>query len=196
MKSSKLLLILFIALLVLPAAQAADTYQIDQKDSSIGFSVRHMVINKVHGRFTDFSGTVSLDPDDLTKSSVNASIKTASITTDDEARDRDLRSNKFLEVEKYPVMTFTSRRVEKNGDSYSLVGDLNLHGVSKEIKIPFTYNGTVKNTMGKLAAGFNGKVTINRQEWGINYNKVLDNGGLVAGDDVDIELDIVAVKQP
>ncbi|MGE0405316.1 MAG: YceI family protein [Candidatus Korobacteraceae bacterium] len=189
-----LLLALFAALLF-PAAHAADTYHIDSGDSSIRFSVRHMVIHKVHGRFKEFSGTLLLDESDLTKSSVEVTIQTASINTEDGPRDKDLRSASFLEVEKYPKMSFASRRVEKNAEGYALVGDLSLHGVTKEVRIPFTFNGKVKNTMGKTVAGFDGRVTINRQEWGINYSKLLDNGGLVAGNEVEIELDVVAVKE-
>jgi polyisoprenoid-binding protein YceI len=195
-----IVLFLLSAALVLPSSWAAGAdqaavYQIDPGDSSVQFSVRHMVVNTVHGRFTGISGTLHFSEADLTKSSVQVSIKTASITTEDPKRDADLRSDKFLDVATYPEMTFTSSRVEKRDDGYVLVGNLGLHGVTKEVSIPFTYNGSVKNHEGQMVLGFKGSLTINRQDWGVNYNKVLDNGGLIAGNEVTIDLDVVAVQK-
>jgi polyisoprenoid-binding protein YceI len=174
---------------------AQDVYRIDPNQSTIGFSVKHMLINTVHGKFTDYSGAILLNESDLTKSSADLKINTASINTEVTPRDNDLRSPNFLDVAKYPNIIFTSHRVEKNVNGYVLVGELAMHGVSKEVTIPFKYNGKVKDLLGNTRIGFEGGLTINRQEWGITYSKVLDSGGLVAGNEVKIELDIEAVRK-
>jgi polyisoprenoid-binding protein YceI len=155
-----------------------------------------MVLTTVHGKFTDFSGILELEDNDLSKSSVSVRINAASITTENAARDKDLRSANFLDIEKYPEITFVSHRIVKQDDGYLLVGDLNMHGVSKELSIPFTFNGRVKDLAGKMRVGFEGHVTINRKDWGINYGKFADNGGLVAANEVTIELDIEAMNMP
>ena len=187
--------IAFLSLICNAHVRAQDVYRIDPSQSTIGFSVRHMLINTVHGKFTDYSGTIVLNESDLTKSSANLKIITASINTEVTARDNDLRSPNFLGVAKYPEIIFTSRRVDKNVSGYVLVGELAMHGVSKEVAIPFKYNGKVKDLLGNTRIGFEGGLTINRQEWRIAYSKVLDSGGLVAGNEVKIELDIEAVKK-
>jgi polyisoprenoid-binding protein YceI len=155
-----------------------------------------MVLSTVRGKFTDFSGILELEENDFTKSSVTLRINAASITTENTVRDKDLRSANFLDSVKYPEITFVSHRVVRQNDGYLLVGDLNMHGVSREVSIPFTYNGRVKDLAGKMRAGFEGHVTINRKDWGINYSKLADNGGLVAANEVTIELDIEAVSVP
>jgi polyisoprenoid-binding protein YceI len=180
---------------VICSAFAQDTYRIDPNQSTIGFSVKHMLINTVHGKFTDYSGSILLDESDLTKSSANLKINTASINTEVIPRDNDLRSPNFLDVAKYPEIIFASHRVEKRVNGYVLIGELEMHGVSKEVTIPFKYNGKVKDLLGNTRIGFEGGLTINRQDWGISYNKVLDSGGLVAGNEVKIELDIEAVRK-
>jgi polyisoprenoid-binding protein YceI len=101
----------------------------------------------------------------------------------------------FLDVTKYSQMSFVSHRVEKNGRENVLIGDLTLHGATREIRVPFVYNGIVKDNMGKIRTGFSASFVINRQDWGIKYNKVLDNGGLVAGNEVTVQLEIIAVKE-
>jgi polyisoprenoid-binding protein YceI len=129
------------------------------------------------------------------KSSVAFTVETPTVDTDNEKRDNDLRGPMFLDVIKYPEMSFFSQRVEKKDREYLLIGNLSLHGVSREIRVPFVYNGRVKDNMGKSRIGFSATFTINRQDWGISYNKVLDNGGLVAGNEVTVQLDVVAAKQ-
>lgn len=176
-------------------AAELQNYEVDPKDSTVSFSVKHIVVSEVHGRFKNFSGVIKFEEADLSHSSVDFKVETGSIDTDNERRDKDLRSPMFLDVAKYPEMLFASQRVEKSGRDYVLVGNLNLHGVSHEVRVPFIYNGKVKDTMGKLRIAFSATFTINRQDWGINYNKVLDNGGLVAGNEVNVQLDIVAGKQ-
>ena len=189
--------ILLAASLMFPCASYCGvSYRIEPGQSAVNFSVRHMVLSTVRGKFTDFSGILELEENDLIKSSVSVRINAASITTENAVRDKDLRSANFLDIEKYPEITFISHRVVKQNDGYLLVGVLNMHGVSKEVSIPFTYNGKVKDLAGKIRVGFEGHVTINRKDWGINYNKLADNGGLVAANEVTIELDIEAMSMP
>ena len=189
--------ILLAASLIFPRPSfCGQNYRIEPGQSAVNFSVKHMVLSTVRGKFTDFSGSLDPEEDDLSKSSVSVRINAASITTENAARDKDLRSENFFDTEKYPEITFVSHRVVKQNDGYLLIGDLNMHGVSKEVDIPFTYNGRVKDLAGKMRVGFEGHVTINRKEWGITYNKVADNGGLVAANEVTIELDIEAMSMP
>lgn len=189
--------ILLAASLMFPCpSYCGESYRIEPGQSAVNFSVRHMVLSTVRGKFTDFSGILELEENDLIKSSVSVRINAASITTENAVRDKDLRSANFLDIEKYPEITFTSHRVVKQNDGYLLVGDLNMHGVSKEVSIPFTYNGKVKDLAGRMRVGFEGHVTINRKDWGINYSKLADNGGLVAANEVTIELDIEAMSMP
>ena len=189
--------ILLAAGLVCPyLSYCGENYRIEPGQSAVNFSVKHMVLSTVRGKFTDFSGILELEENALTKSSVSVRINAASITTENPVRDKDLRSANFLDTEKYPEITFVSHRVVKQNGGYLLVGDLNMHGVSREVSIPFTYNGRVKDLAGKMRVGFEGHVTINRKDWGINYSKLADNGGLVAANEVTIELDIEAVSMP
>ena len=189
--------ILLAASLMFPCASyCGESYRIEPGQSAVNFSVRHMVLSTVRGKFTDFSGILELEENDLTKSSVSVRISAASITTENAVRDKDLRSANFLDIEKYPEITFISHRVVQQNDGYLLVGALNMHGVSKEVSIPFTYNGKVKDLAGKMRVGFEGHVTINRKDWRINYSKLADNGGLVAANEVTIELDIEAMSMP
>ena len=123
-------------------------------------------------------------------------INAASITAENAAGDKDLRSANFLDAEKYPEITFVSHRVVRQNDSDLIVGDLNMHGLSRGVSIPFTFNGRVKDLAGRMRVGFEGSVTVNRQDWGINYSKLADNGGLVAANEVTIELDIEAMSMP
>ncbi|HEY6329179.1 MAG TPA: YceI family protein [Blastocatellia bacterium] len=189
--------ILLAASLIFPRTSfCGEDYRIEPGQSAVNFSVRHMVLTTVHGKFTDFSGILELEDNDLSKSSVSVRINAASITTENAARDKDLRSANFLDAEKYPEITFVSHRVVKQNDGYLIVGDLNMHGLSREVSIPFTFNGRVKDLTGKMRVGFEGHVTINRKDWGINYSKLADNGGLVAANEVTIELDIEAMSMP
>jgi len=176
------------------SALAADEFKIDPGHSSVGFSVRHMTISTVHGRFNDYSGTIVFDPDP-TKCSVNVTIKTASVNTDNQNRDNDLRSPNFFDVQKYPEITFQSKSVAKKGDSWVAHGTLTIHGVSKDVDLPFTLSGPVSMGRGKRL-GAEAGLTINRQDYGLNYSKTLDNGGLLVGNDVKIEITIEAQQAP
>lgn len=187
--------VLVASALCAPPALLATTYEIDPNHSTVSFAVKHMLINTVRGKFREFTGVIQLEESDLTKSSVNVKIQTATIDTGFPRRDDDLRGPGFLEVAKFPEITFVSSRVEKQGENYVLVGALAMHGVAKEVKIPFTYNGKATDQVGVTRIGMEGSLVINRQDWGISYNKVLDNGGLVAANEVQIQLDIEAKKK-
>ena len=177
------------------AALAADQYAVDPVHSHIGFSVKHLVITNVKGDFTDYSGTIVYDEKDITQSSVNVTIKTASIHTGNQQRDDDLRSPNFLDAAQYPEMTFKSTRIEPKEDGYLCTGMLTLHGVSKEISIPFDIEGPIKDPWGKTRIGVEATLSLNRQDYGIKYDKALDNGGAVVGNKVKISLNVEGIKQ-
>lgn len=176
-------------------AVAADKYAIDAVHSSVGFKVKHLVISTVTGKFNKFDGFIMFDENDMTNSSVEITIDAASIDTDNEDRDNHLRSADFFEVEKYPTITFKSTKVEKTSDGYMLHGDLTMHGVTKAISFPFVFNGQVKDPWGSMRIGFDAETTLNRKDYGIEWNKVLDSGGLTVSNEVVIELSLEGVKQ-
>lgn len=175
------------------SAAAADKFTIDKTHSSIQFSVSHMVISKVKGEFNDYSGTIIYDQADITKSSIDVIIKVASIDTKDEKRDDHLRNPDFFDAESFPEITFKSKRVEKSGDGYVAVGDLTMRGVTKEVSMPFTVAGVITDPWGNTRMGASATLKVNRQDYGVSFSKKLDNGGLLVGDDVDIEIEIETV---
>lgn len=178
-------------LTALPAF-AAETYQIDKNHSEIGFQIRH-VLTKVRGAFTDFEGTIRLDRETPENSSVNVTIQAASIDTNNPRRDQDLQSDNFFDVENYPEITFESSKVVKTGENtYDVTGTFTMHGVSKEITLPATFLGTMKDARGTTKAGFEASTTIDRKHWGIVYNRAVEGGGLLLGDDVEIDINIEA----
>ncbi len=187
--------LMFFSMAAMNVALAADTYQIDPVHSNVGFSVRHMVITTVKGNFTDFSGSIVYDDKDVTKSAVNVTIKSSSITTQNQNRDNDLRGSNFFEAEKYPEITFQSTKIAKTADGYTMTGNLTMHGVTKEVTIPFNITGTIVDPYGNTRLGAEGTLTINRQDFGLNYSKTLDNGGLVVSNEVKIELNIEGVNK-
>jgi polyisoprenoid-binding protein YceI len=182
------------SLLVAAVAPGADRYQIDPAHTQIGFSVRHLVISNVQGKFDEFSGTILYDGQDITKSSVSVTIKAASIDTGVGPRDADLRSANFFDATKFPEVTFQSTRIEKRGEGYVALGTLTMHGVAKEVTLPFSVTGVIKDPWGKQRMGVEASLTINRQDWGLSYSKTMDNGGLIVGNDVKIDLNVEAVK--
>ena len=179
-----------------PRPQATETYMIDPVHSTIGFSVRHLVINYVPGRFKEFQGTIQYDPSDVTKSSVEFTAKVASIDTGVAPRDNHLRSPDFFDAAKYPDMTFKSTKVERKGkDAYVARGTFTLKGVSKEIAIPFKLYGPVTDPRKTVRLGVEASLTINRQDYGVSWSQKLDNGGLVVANDVNVQLNLEAVKK-
>lgn len=170
---------------------------IDASHSQITFSVRHMMISNARGRFESFSGAVDFNEQDPAKSTVNVQIDAASVNTKDEKRDGHLKSADFFDVEKYPHLTFVSKQAQKTSDTTGrILGDLTLHGVTKEVALEVEYNGQSKSPWGTISAGFTATAKVNRKDFGLNWNVALETGGLLVGDDVKIEIELEIVKQP
>lgn len=168
-------------------------WNIDAAHSGVGFSVRHM-FSKVRGRFAKFSGTVTLDEADMTRSSADVTIDAASIDTGTSQRDGHLRSADFFDVEKYPELRFRSTRIERLGDArYRVIGELALHGVTREVALEAEYGGRAKDPWGNERIGFTAKTTIDRNDFGLRWNQALEIGGVLVGDRVDIELEVQGV---
>ena len=168
----------------------------DPDHSIVGFSVAHMVVSKTNGRFTDFNGFIEMDPEAKTAKAIEGVIQTASVNTNQAKRDTHLKSPDFFNVEKFPTMTWKMKSYEKQGDKYVAKGDLTLLGVTKEVVLTGTFNGIVpKDFAGNSRAGFTAHGKLNRKDFGMNWSKALDDGGLVVGDDVDINLEIEGIKQ-
>jgi polyisoprenoid-binding protein YceI len=174
-----------VVLAVCGSAWAADEYKIDPVHSTVGFAVKHLAVSTVHGRFNDFGGSIIFDEKDPSKSSVDVIIKSASINTDNNNRDNDLRSPNYLDTAKFPEITFKSKAVEKKGDGYVAHGTLTIHGVSKDVDLPFTLTGPVSTQRGK-ALGAEAGLPIVRQDYGVA------GGGLMVGNDIKIEISVEA----
>ena len=170
----------------------AGTWTIDPVHSEVGFVVRHLMVSKVRGSFTTFSGTITVAESPL-ESTVEASIDASSIVTGDENRDGHLRSGDFFEVEKYPTLEFKSTSVTPKGSDFVVVGDLALHGVTKSVDLSLEFNGVGPDPWGGTRAGFSAATEISRKDFGIEFNMALDGGGVVVADKVQIVLEIEAV---
>jgi polyisoprenoid-binding protein YceI len=183
--------------LLASATFAADTWQVDPSHSAAQFTVRHMMISNVKGEFGKMTGTVQYDPDDASKSAVEVSIDATSINTRVEGRDRHLKSADFFDVEKYPAITFKSKRVEPSGaGKLKIAGDLTMHGVTREVT--FDVDGPtqpIKDQRGNLHMGASASTKVNRKDFGLTWNRAADGGGVVVGDDVSITLDVELVKR-
>ncbi len=175
---------------------ATERWEIDSAHSGIHFSVRHLVVAKVRGQFTRWSGTVLAENGDLSRASVEVTIDASSIETGVADRDTHLRSADFFDVATYPELKFTSKRVEpKGGDHYTVIGDLKLHGVTREVALEVEYAGRAQDPWGNERAGFSARTAILRKEFGLDWNQVLEAGGVMVGDRIEIEIEIEAVKQ-
>lgn len=184
------------ALAVAPAlALAAPTsWSVDPVHSQVGFSVKHLVISNVRGEFSKYEGKVALDDADLTRSSVEATIDASSIDTRVTDRDNHLRSPDFFDVARYPSITFKSTKVAKTGkDQLQIIGDLTLHGVTRPVVLDVALSSEVKGMGGETRRGFSASTKINRKDFGLTWNKLLEAGPAV-GDEVAITLDLETVK--
>ncbi|HXW01335.1 MAG TPA: YceI family protein [Anaerolineae bacterium] len=171
-------------------------WQIDSVHSFIQFSVRHLMISTARGRFEKFSGSVDFDENDPTTGTVDIHIDVASINTNEAQRDAHLRSPDFFEVDKYPTMTFKSKRIEKIGDRHGrIIGDLTIKDITKEVVLEAEYAGTVKTPFGTTSAGASATAKISRKEWGLTWNMALEAGGVAVSDEVKIEIELELVKQ-
>lgn len=180
-----------------PAVAATSTWQIDPNHSSAQFAVRHLAISTVRGAFTKVNGSVQFDDKDVSKSSVEVTIDAASVDTRVEGRDKDLRSDHFFDVEKYPTLTFKSTKVEQSEPGkLKVTGDLTIHGVTKSVVLDVEGpSAPVKDPWGNQRAAASATTKINRQDFGVKWNAKMDNGGLVVGDDVAITIDVEMVQK-
>jgi polyisoprenoid-binding protein YceI len=186
------------ATLSLPTAAATSTWQIDPNHSAAQFAVRHLVISTVRGAFTKVNGTIQLDDKDISKSSVEVTIDADSVDTRVLNRDKDLRSDHFFDVQKYPTITFKSTKVEQvEPGKLKVTGDLTIHGVTKPVVLDVEGpTAAVKDPWGNQRAAANATTKINRQDYGVKWNATMDGGGLVVGDDVAITIDVEMVQKP
>jgi polyisoprenoid-binding protein YceI len=175
-----------------PGYEAA-TWTIDPIHSEVGFSVRHMMVSKVRGRFTNFSGQI-VTADDPTQSSVTAEIDLSSINTGQEQRDAHIRSADFFEVETYPTMTYKSTGIRVEDGEYVIDGDLTLKGVTRSVPLRLELNGFGPDPYGGVRAGFTATGEINRSDFNVSFNAPLANGGVVVAEKVTLQLEIEAVK--
>ena len=179
---------------VVSTSFAADIYTIDGVHSQIGFAVKHLTVSTVKGSFSDYAGAITFDVVDPSAIKTDVTIQVNSINTQNEKRDGHLKSADFFDAEKFPTITFKSTGATKSGDAYTITGDLTMHGVTKSISIPCTIAGPVKGMQGDDVIGLSGQTTINRQDFGISWNKTLDEGGYVVSDEVAVTVDIEAHK--
>jgi polyisoprenoid-binding protein YceI len=172
------------------------TYQLDPSHSSINFSVKHMMIAKVHGGFEKMSGVLSYDPKNPTATTVEVNIEVASINTRDTARDTHLKSPDFFDTEKYPSITYKSVRVQEKKGDLTIVGELTIHGVTQPVTVELERpSEEMKDPWGNLKIGASGSAKVKRKDFGLTWNAALEAGGLLVGDDVSIVLDVQFVKQ-
>jgi len=176
------------------SALLADTYVFDKAHSTMGFQVRHL-FSKVPGKFDDFAGQIQFDDANPQNSTVEVTIKTASVNTGVDMRDKDLRSANFFDVEKYPEINFKSKSVKQTGeDTAEVTGDLSMHGVTKEVVLKVELLGKGAGPQGKTVSGWEAKTNLKRTDFGLTWNKMIE-GTQMVGDDVDIDLRVEADKQ-
>lgn len=173
------------------------TWAIDPTHSSLQFTVRHAMVAKVRGRFTDFTGTLHLDEAEPAKSTAEVDVALTSVDTGNADRDNHLRTGDFFEVDTHPTMTFTSTSATRTGpDSFVLEGDLTIRGVTKPVSFDIDFLGTAVDPFGNTRLGFEGSTTVSRKDWGLTWNAPLEKGaGVLVGDKVTIALDVSAIKQ-
>ncbi len=169
---------------------------IDPAHSSVQFAVRHLLVSTVRGRFGGLGGTITLDEQDLASSSVDVEIDAATIDTREEQRDAHLRSADFLDVARFPTITFRSTGVEpRRGDAFRTAGDLTIHGVTRQVVLAAERTGRGPNPLGTEVIGFEATTKVNRKDFGLTWNVALETGGVVVGDEIKISIDIEATRQ-
>lgn len=189
MTTSRILALMAISLLSIPATASASTWEIDPAHSTIEFSVKHMMVSTVKGQFEKVKGTVEIDDKDLTKSRVEVTIDLASVNTHEAKRDGHLKSPDFFDVAKYPSATFKSTKVQKAGKKLKITGDLTLHGVTKPVVLDVEGpTPPTKTPFGTTVRAVHAAAKIDRKDFEIGWNKVLDNGGVLVGNEVTLDL--------
>jgi len=175
---------------------AKSKWALDPTHSSVTFTIRHMMFSKVKGAFNRFDASIEADPHDLTTADIAFTVDLASVDTNNSDRDNHLRSPDFFDVEKHPNMTFKATRIEKTGEGrYKVTGDLSLHGVTRSETFDVVFEGEGKDPWGNVKAAFHAEGVVNRKDYGLNWNAVLETGGFLVGDEVKVEIDIQAAKQ-
>lgn len=177
-----------------PAAGTRTTWKLDPSHTTVEFSAKHLMISTVKGRITDIEGTIYTDENNPRNSSVEATLKAASLDTRTDQRDQHLRSADFLDVEKYPEIKFRSTRIEGDRDSFKLTGDLTIRDVTKQITLDVEFEGAGKDPWGGERVGFSAKGKIDRRDFGLTWNQALETGGVVVGNDIKISLEVEAIK--
>ena len=170
------------------------TWSIDPTHSQIGFAVRHLMISTVKGRFAGFTGTVDLDPADLTTASMQVTIDAASIDTRTADRDNHLRSADFFDVERFPALAYVSRGVERSGDEYRVIGDLTIRDVTREVPLTVSFEGEAQDLWGGQRMAFTATGTLNRTAFGLTWNKALETGGVLVGEEVKLSIEVELVE--
>jgi len=184
---------LMISFIIVNTGYTSQTYEVDPSHASIGFKIEHLVISKVKGEFRDFTATLVLDDEGLLKEA-SSNIKVTSIDTGITKRDDHLRSPDFFDVNVYPEISFKSKSVKQGAGNNVLVGNLTIHGVTKEVELPYKIKGPVKGPQGKTRIGFEASTVINRKDYGLTWNMVLEAGGLVVGEELELLIDLEAIK--
>ena len=194
--SKALFAFISLAVFFAPINTLAANYKIDSAHTQIMFKVRHMGIGSVNGVFKNFEGTFEYDPDKVAASKASAKIKAASIDTQNEKRDTHLRDAEFLDVKKSEEMSFVSKSVKNvNGKNFIVEGDLTIRGVTKPVELAVEFGGAAKDPWGNERAAFSASTSINRKDFGLVWNKLLETGGLVVGEDVKITIEVEGIKQ-
>ena len=169
-------------------------YTLDASHSRLGFNARHAMVTKVRGQFHEFEGTAHIDTANPASSSVELTIKPESISTGAPDRDNHLRSADFFEVEKYPTWTFKSTEVTRDGQDWTVTGDLTIKDVTRPVTIEFEETGSAVDPFGNVRVGFEGSTTVNRKDWGLTWNAALETGGVLVSEKVKLEFDIAAIR--
>lgn len=176
-------------------AAATGTWVIDPAHTNLGFSVRHAMVSKVRGNFAEYTGSFTIDGENLANSSAELTISVASIETKTADRDAHLKSADFLDVENFPTLTFVSTAVAAKGDDFVVTGDLTIRGVTKSVDVTCTFLGLSTDPFGNNKIGFEGSAKISRKGFGLTWNAALETGGVLVGDDIALNLDVEANKQ-
>jgi polyisoprenoid-binding protein YceI len=191
MKKGICLVFVITALFLVNSISAQGIWTVDPVHSKIGFSVTHLVISEVDGRFKDFKGTIVSGKPDFTDAKIDFTVDVASISTENDMRDKHLKSDDFFNAEKFPQMTFSSNSLKNvGGNKYVLEGDLKIRDVTKKVKFDVIFGGTMKDPMGNTRAGFKAIATINRFDYGLKWNALTETGGAVVSQDVNVTLNL------
>jgi polyisoprenoid-binding protein YceI len=193
---SQVFLVALALLLTVSAAAQTSTWTIDPKHSTAQFTVRHLAISNVSGNFTNVTGTIDLNEKDITRSQVSAVIDVSSVDTRVPDRDKDLRSPNFFDVEKYPTIEFKSKRIVNSGGKLQVIGDLTMHGTTREVTLDVEGpTPELNDPWGNVRRGFSASTTLNRKDFGLTYNHALKTGEAVVGDNVKIQIDLELIKK-